>query len=103
VPSCANKWLLTDTLRDAWKFDGYVSSDSGAVVDVFTNHHYTHNWTSTVAATLSAGCDVESAPWPRNHAYGTGGPCIHALARTRHKRRAADPRPGSHPAQATCC
>eukprot|EP00966_Prymnesium_polylepis_P006423 147372-Prymnesium_polylepis.1 len=76
VPSCANKWLLHDTLRRDWKFEGYVSSDSGAVVDVYKNHHYTANWTSTVSATLEAGCDVESAPWPHDHAYGTGGPYV---------------------------
>ena len=32
VPSCANHWLLNETLRGAWNFGGYVSSDSGAVV-----------------------------------------------------------------------
>ena len=26
VPSCANRELLTDKLRDEWKFDGYVTS-----------------------------------------------------------------------------
>ena len=30
VPSCANKWLLAEVLRDEWKFRGYVTSDSGA-------------------------------------------------------------------------
>ena len=32
--------------------------------------------TATVSATLKAGCDVESAPWPRDHPFGTGGPYI---------------------------
>ena len=76
MPSCANEWLLGDTLRTAWNFSGYVSSDSGAVVDIYSNHHYTSNWTQTVTKALEAGCDVESAPWPRDHAYGTGGPYI---------------------------
>ena len=30
-PSCANNWLLKETLRDSWRFDGYVTSDCGAV------------------------------------------------------------------------
>ena len=31
MPSCANDWLLQKTLRDSWKFDGYVTSDCGAI------------------------------------------------------------------------
>ena len=76
VPSCANEWLLGHTLRGEWKFGGYVTSDSGAVVDIFKSHHFTSNWTSTVSAAIKAGCDVESAPWPSDHAYGTGGPYV---------------------------
>ena len=30
-PSCANKWLLKTVARDAWGFDGYITSDCGAV------------------------------------------------------------------------
>ena len=40
VPSCANKFLLQDVLRTAWNFTGYVTSDSGAVQDVYDQHHY---------------------------------------------------------------
>ena len=29
VPSCANRELLTDLLRDNWNFDGFVVSDCG--------------------------------------------------------------------------
>jgi len=29
VPACANKMLLTDVLRKAWNFTGFVISDSG--------------------------------------------------------------------------
>ena len=34
----ASKTLLIDILRDDWGFDGYVTSDCGAVADVFQNH-----------------------------------------------------------------
>ena len=34
APACANKLLLQETLRDAWKFQGYVTSDCGAVEDI---------------------------------------------------------------------
>ena len=30
VPTCANE-KLTEVLRGSWKFDGYITSDSGAV------------------------------------------------------------------------
>ena len=36
VPACASKFLLQETLRDAWKFQGYVTSDCGAVEDIST-------------------------------------------------------------------
>jgi beta-glucosidase len=42
---CANKWLLTDVLKNEWGFKGIVMSDWGAVHDV--------------DSTLNAGCDLE--------------------------------------------
>ena len=41
VPSCANDWLLKTVARDAWNFDGYITSDCDADADVFNSHHYT--------------------------------------------------------------
>ena len=31
IPATGNRWLLTDVLRDQWKFDGFVVSDAGSV------------------------------------------------------------------------
>ncbi len=39
-PACANKFLLQDQLRGAWKFNGYVVSDCDAIVDIFSGHHF---------------------------------------------------------------
>jgi beta-glucosidase-like glycosyl hydrolase len=39
-PACANKFLLQDQLRGAWKFKGYVVSDCDAIADIFNGHHY---------------------------------------------------------------
>lgn len=39
IPSCANKGLLNDLARDEWHFDGYVTSDCGAVANVYDTHH----------------------------------------------------------------
>eukprot|EP00048_Salpingoeca_helianthica_P015648 m.227816 g.227816 ORF g.227816 m.227816 type:complete len:774 (+) comp17327_c0_seq1:3-2324(+) len=73
VPSCANPWLLDDVLRKSWGFDGYVTSDSGAVEDVLENHHYVSNRTEAVAEAIRAGCDVQSASWPKDQPWSTGG------------------------------
>ena len=35
APCCANNYLITDVLRDKWKFDGHVLSDCWAIVDFF--------------------------------------------------------------------
>ena len=76
VPSCANKWLLRDLLRGTWNFSGYVTSDSGAVVDIVNTHHYVNSTTAAVAAALTATTDIESAPWPPNRPWATGSPYI---------------------------
>ena len=41
MPTCASDWLLQDTARGAWGFDGYVTSDCGAEFDVAFLHNYT--------------------------------------------------------------
>lgn len=40
-PCCGNDLLMMDILRNQWKFDGYVTSDCGAIED-FYNTHKTH-------------------------------------------------------------
>ena len=29
VPACANQFLIKDVMRNAWGFDGYITTDSG--------------------------------------------------------------------------
>jgi len=57
IPSCANKWLLTDLARNTWGFNGYITSDCGAVNDVQNSHHYFNNSDATSYGVLSAGMD----------------------------------------------
>eukprot|EP00948_MAST-09A_sp_MAST-9A-sp1_P000287 g287.t1 len=60
-PSCANTWLL-NTLRDTWKFDGYVTSDCGAIqneCDPEPKGHGVYNCTEAAAASIKAGTDVD--------------------------------------------
>ena len=57
-PACANKVLLTEHLRDAWKFQGYVVSDCAAIEDVSAHHKFKATQEEGVAASLLAGTDL---------------------------------------------
>ena len=59
VQSCANKMLMTDLAREAWGFEGYITSDCGAVDNVIGNHHYTNDNGETISVTFKAGMDLE--------------------------------------------
>jgi len=58
APACANKYLLQDTLREAWKFRGYVTSDCGAVEDITTGHKFTADNEHGSAVAVQAGTDT---------------------------------------------
>jgi beta-glucosidase len=58
APACASKFLLQGTLRDAWKFQGYVTSDCGAVGDITTGHKFTPDNTHGSAVAVQAGTDT---------------------------------------------
>ncbi len=59
VPSCANHELLTDIARNKWNFDGYITSDCGAVNNVYDSHHFTSTPEEAVKSVFSAGMDIE--------------------------------------------
>jgi len=59
VPSCANKRLLTDILRVAWNFTGYVVSDDDALEHIVNSHHYLPTYVEAAAAAVDAGCNLE--------------------------------------------
>lgn len=59
IPVCANKWLLTDVLRNKWGFKGYVVSDCGAISDIVHSHKYETDPEKAVALAVSAGTDLE--------------------------------------------
>lgn len=67
VPACADAWLLTDEVRRAWGHDGYVTSDCGAVADVFYQHHYTPTAETTVQAVLRAGTNIDCGQFLSTH------------------------------------
>src|SRR5246500_1973168 len=72
-PACANTFLLKDTLRGAWKFNGYVVSDCDAIVDIFEGHHFVKSPAEAAAAAIKAGMDNECADFislvQDNHDY----------------------------------
>lgn len=71
MPSCANRWLLQSVARESWGFDGYVTSDSGAVEDIYASHRYSADGPAAVAASLAAGCDIDSSLDAGDHATGS--------------------------------
>ena len=73
VPACGDAWLLRDVLRRGWGFDGYVTSDSGAVEWIYEPdaHNYTATPEEGVALALRAGTDVDSNLDRGDHATGS--------------------------------
>ena len=59
VPASANTFLLQQTLRDAWKFQGYVVSDCGAVGDITAGHKFTPDNEHGSAVAVRAGTDLD--------------------------------------------
>eukprot|EP00316_Scyphosphaera_apsteinii_P008097 CAMPEP_0119344274 /NCGR_PEP_ID=MMETSP1333-20130426/106888_1 /TAXON_ID=418940 /ORGANISM="Scyphosphaera apsteinii, Strain RCC1455" /LENGTH=841 /DNA_ID=CAMNT_0007356709 /DNA_START=446 /DNA_END=2971 /DNA_ORIENTATION=+ len=62
VPACANK-MLDQILRSKWNFSGYVTSDTGAVSDIYMKHKYRADGIGATCAALDdGGCDINSGP-----------------------------------------
>lgn len=59
VPSAADRWLLTELLRETWGFDGTVVADYFAVAFLKLLHGVADTWADAADAALSAGIDVE--------------------------------------------
>lgn len=58
VPSTANRWLLTDVLRDEWGFDGMVVSDLIAINGI-AGSGYAKDYVEAAAMALNAGVDMD--------------------------------------------
>ena len=57
-PCCANKKLMTDTLRGEWGFNGYVVSDCGAIYDIWKGHGFARSQAEAAALAVKAGTDL---------------------------------------------
>ena len=57
-PCCGSQFLLRDTLRSKWHFEGHVVSDCWAIRDFHTGHHVTNTSAESAALALKMGCDL---------------------------------------------
>ena len=55
---------LTQILRGTWEFDGYITSDSGAIGDIYKSHHFVKTAEEAVEAARKAAA-VRPKPRPR--------------------------------------
>ena len=60
VPATGNKFLLTDTLRTEWGFQGFVDSDANAVKSL-ENHGFAADPEDAAVRALTAGVNMEMA------------------------------------------
>ena len=59
VPGCASEFLLDETLRRQWKFEGFVTGDCDAVRDIETGHRYAKSPAEAAALAIHAGTDSD--------------------------------------------
>jgi len=60
IPATANKWLLTDLLRDEWGFEGFVVSDYNCVQELIP-HGVVNDYKEAVQKSIDAGLDMDMA------------------------------------------
>ena len=58
-PCCGNDVLMNDILRNQWHFDGYVTSDCGAIEDFYKTHRTHPSAASASADAVLHGTDCE--------------------------------------------
>ena len=63
MPNVENKMLLTDILRDEWKFKGFVVPDSGAVQNLVSAYKKYPTLEIASAKTILAGSDLDDGSY----------------------------------------
>ena len=59
IPCTANHYLLTELLRDEWKFKGFVVSDLYSIEGIQQNHFVASTMKEAAVMALSAGVDID--------------------------------------------
>ena len=59
IPACADKELLYGTARGGGGFEGYITSDCGAIDTIKDWHHYVNNTDAAVMLGVTATCDLD--------------------------------------------
>ena len=57
IPATGNKWLMTDILRDKWKFDGFVVTDFTGIPEMI--EHGMGDLPTVAALAVNAGIDMD--------------------------------------------
>ena len=57
-PCCGSPFLFKEIVRGKWAFDGYITSDCGAIMDFHMHHKVTDNVLESAALALRSGCDL---------------------------------------------
>jgi len=57
-PACGSPFLLQETLRDKWGFDGHIVSDCGAISDFHLYHKVTKTPAESAALAINSGVDL---------------------------------------------
>ena len=65
IPNAENKLLLTEILRNQWKFDGFVVPDSGAVERLVSSHKKYATIEEAAAKTILAGSDLDTSAYAK--------------------------------------
>ncbi|XP_050238743.1 probable beta-D-xylosidase 2 [Mercurialis annua] len=67
VPTCADRNLWTETVRNKWNLYGYVVSDCDSVGVLFDQQHYTKTPEEAAAISIKAGLNLDCGPFLALH------------------------------------
>ena len=59
APTCASPFYR-DLLRNTWNYTGYVTSDTGAVDNIYLTHHYVKTEEEAACVSIKAQTDIDS-------------------------------------------